>query len=125
MAEDSAAQPRATRLVILLNSLSLEAPHLLAIPLRYAATAAAMDAAVEVHAVSQSVALLRRDALAPMLLSQIRQAAELGVEFYACPVDLAEQGMTAQDLIDEVAGVRGAASLLVAGMGPEGRFLVF
>ena len=115
----------ASRLVILLNGVSLDAPELVSIPLRYAATAAAMDVAVELHAVNRSVALLRRDAVAPALLAQLQQAVELGVEIYACPVALAEQGMRVEDLIECVAGVRGAASLLVAGLGPDARFLVF
>ena len=74
----------ASRLIILLNSISLDALEMASIPFRYAVTAAAMDVAVEVHAVSRSVALFRRSADAPELLIQIRQAVELGVEFFAC-----------------------------------------
>ena len=115
----------ASRLIILLNSISLDALEMASIPFRYAVTAAAMDVAVEVHAVSRSVALFRRSADAPELLIQIRQAVELGVEFFVCPVALAEQGLRVEDLIEEVAGVRGAASLLTAGLIPGARFLVF
>ena len=105
--------------------MSLEAPGSAFIALRYAVTAAAMDVAVELHAVSQSVALLRRADIDPGLHTHIKQAAELGVEIFVCPVALTEQGLTTQDLIDEVTGVRGAASLLVAGLAPGARFLVF
>jgi len=125
MPESPTAGVTASRLVILLNGVSLDAPEQLSIPLRYAATAAAMDVAVELHAVTRSVALLRRDALAPGLLAQLQQAVDLGVEVYVCPVALAEQGMGIEDLIEAVAGVRGAASLLASGFGPHARFLVF
>ncbi len=125
MPDSSAAGTSAPRLVILLNNVSTDAPDALSIPLRYAATAAAMDVAVEMHAVSRSVALLRRDAVSPALLAQLQQAVELGVQIFACPVALAEQGMRAEDLSDAVAGVRGAASLLVSGLGPDARFMVF
>ena len=125
MTESSAAGPNASRLVILLNSVSTDAPDLASIPFRYAVTAAAMDVAVEVHAVSRSVTLFRRGAELAALSDQIRQAVELGVEIFVCPVALAEQGMRTEDLIAEVAGVRGAASLVVAGLGPGARFRVF
>ena len=113
------------RLVILLSSMSLKGTDMLGMPLRYAATAAAMDVAVEMHVVNQSLALLLHGAADVALLGQIRQAVALGVQIFACPVALAEQGCGADDLIDEVAGVRGAASFLVAGLEPGARFLVF
>lgn len=113
------------RLVILLSSGSFDAPQSLALALRYATTAAAMDVAVEMHAVNQSVLLLRNGAADPALLAQIRQAVALGVEIVACPVALTEHGLKSEDLIGELAGVRGAASLLVAGLAPGARFLVF
>lgn len=114
-----------SRLVILLNNVSMESSESAFIPLRYALTAAAMDVAVEMHAVSQSVALFRRGADLPAFLAQVRQAVELGVEIFVCPVAMAEQGLSTKDLIEEVAGVRGAASLVAAGLGSRARFLVF
>ena len=125
MHDSSASGSTSSRLVILLNSVSIAAPESMSIPLRYAMTAAAMDVAVEMHAVSQVVALFRRGSGNSALLVQIRQAIELGVEIFACPVALAEQGMTTKDLIEEVTGVRGAASLIAAGFEPRARFLVF
>ncbi len=113
------------RLVILLNSVAIDAPDAALIPLRYATTAAAMDVAVEMHAISASVALFRRGGAGPELLARIRQAVELGVEIFVCPLALAEQDIAIDDVIDEVAGVRGAASLLVAGLAPGARFMVF
>jgi predicted peroxiredoxin len=109
----------------MLNNASIEASESLAIALRYASTAAAMDVAVEMHAVSCSAAMFRRGAADVALLARIREAVALGVELFVCPVALSEQGLRADELIEEVAGVRGAASLLVAGLEPGARFMVF
>ena len=114
-----------SRLVILLNAASIETPDALIVPLRYATTAAAMDVAVEIHAVSDSVLFFRLGAVSAELLALIRQAAAHGVEFYVCPVAMTAQGLSSGDLIEEVLGVRGAASLLVAGLESGARFLVF
>jgi predicted peroxiredoxin len=112
------------RLVILLDrAVTVEAAQS---ALRYASTAAAMDVAVELHAVSASVALLHRDAAAGAdWLAALAQALELGVELYACPQALAGQGMQEEDLMSGVVGIRGAPSLLAAGLAPGGRFMVF
>lgn len=125
MAEPTLPAARTPRLVILLSAAATEARESMAIALRYAVTAAAMDVAVELHAVNRCVALFRRGAADAALLAQIRQAVALGVELFACPVALTEQGCGADDLIEEMAGVRGAASLLVAGLAPGARFMVF
>jgi predicted peroxiredoxin len=93
-------------------------------PLRYAATAAAMDVAVELHAIGTSVRLFARSA-APETLAQVRQAHEFGVELYVCPVALAASGLRAEDLIDEVRGQRGAAALLGAALETNARFVAF
>lgn len=124
---ENSLSPESTvsRLVILLNAVSLHVPALVQIPFRYASTAAAMDLAVEIHAVGQSVTLFRRGANLVGVDGQIKQAFELGVEIFVCPVALAEAGMTELDLVPEVSGIRGAASLLVAGFAPGARFMVF
>ncbi|WP_332879253.1 hypothetical protein [Massilia sp. S19_KUP03_FR1] len=113
---------RAPRLVIVLNTASTDT---LAVALRYAVTAAAMDMMVELHAVGASATLLRHDALDAALLAQIRQATALGAALFACPAALADHGLAADQLIAEVTGVRGAASLLSAGFEPGARFMVF
>lgn len=118
------SEQASARLVILLERAvtAVEAQS----ALRYASTAAAMDVAVEVHAVSASVALLHRDASADAdWRAALEQALELGVELYACPQALAERGMRLEDLMSGVAGIRGAPSLLAAGLAPGGRFMVF
>ena len=120
MSDSSSAT--ASHLVIVLND---AANATLAIALRYASTAAAMDVAVELHAVSGAVMLLREGALDAALLAQLQQATALGVAVYACPAALADHGLAADQLIADVAGVRGAASLLAAGLAPGARFMVF
>ena len=108
---------------------------------RYAATAAAMDIAVEIHAVGPSVGLLRRGAMHETreveeqtvnpamsshdLVSQIREMKSLDIELYVCSAALADAGLSVTDLIPEVSGVRGAAALLVAGLAPGARLLTF
>lgn len=115
----SAATPR---LVIVLNAPSSTSA---AIALRYAATAAAMDVAVELHAVSGSVSLLREGAVDAALLALIQQAGALGVLVFACPAAMADHQLSISQLIAEVSGVRGAAALLAAGLAPGARFMVF
>ena len=84
-----------------------------------------MDVTVEMHAVGSAVALLRVGALDAALLAQLQQATALGALLYACPAALAEHDLSAGQLIAAVAGVRGAASLLAAGLAPGARFMVF
>ncbi|MDQ2823689.1 MAG: DsrE family protein [Pseudomonadota bacterium] len=112
----------ASSLIIVLND---AATTTLAVALRYASTAAAMDVAVELHAVSGAVTLLREGAIDAALLAQLQQATALGVALYACPAALSDHNLVAHQLIADVAGVRGAASLLAAGLAPGARFMVF
>ena len=126
MSQSSASDSPASYLVIVLSQASLEAPQAAFLALRYAATAAALDVAVELHAVSAGAAhLFARGQADAALLAQIRQATQHGASILVCPVALAEQGLRAEDLIDEVHGVRGAASLLETGLAPGARFLSF
>jgi len=116
----------APRLVIILSTVSPDAPEAAVLAFRYAATAAAMDVAVEVHAISGgAVRLFGRTEASEGLLPHIQRATEQGASMYVCPLALTEQGMCAEDLIEEVAGVRGAASLISAGFMPRARFITF
>lgn len=110
------------RLVIVVNDVDARGAG---VPLRYAATAAAMDVAVEVHCVGASAAWLREGAADAALLALIRQAAEQGAQLYACPQALAACGVAQDTLIAEVDGLRGAASLLAAGLADDARFMNF
>lgn len=125
MADPTASNPPAARLVIVINGQSTATPQDLGVPLRYASAAAAMDVPVEVHAVGPSVAWLRRDAIDAGLLTRIRVAVEFGVDFFVCPQAMADHGLGLDDLIDEAHEVRGAASLLGAALAPGARLLSF
>lgn len=129
------------RLVVVLTSGSRTEPGPALLAFRYAATAAAMDIAVEIHVVGASVNLLRHgsssdasEVAAPTtnaamssqdLLSQISDLKSLDVELYVCSAALAEANLSLTDLVPEVSGVRGAAALLVAGLAPDARLLTF
>ncbi len=127
----------AKRLVVLLAGGSIAEPGPALLAFRYAATAAALDLAVELHIVGRAVEWLRKpvapggaspaaaDASIDGLRSQIRELKAHGVELYACSAALAGAGMATTDLIDEVDGVRGAAALLAAGLGADARLLSF
>lgn len=95
------------------------------IPLRYAATAAALDADVELHCVGASVTWLRQGAAGPALRAALHDAIEAGARVYACPQALATHGVAQDALAPEVAGIRGAAALLAAGFAPHARFMNF
>ncbi len=110
------------RLVVVVNDVDAGGA---AVPLRYAATAAALDADVELHCVGASVAWLRAGAAGQDLLERLRDAVDAGARVYACPQALAAHGMAAADLLPEVAGIRGAAAMLAAGFAPEARFMNF
>ncbi len=113
-------------LVIVLSNASPEASGAASLALRYAATAAAMDVATQLHIVSGvALALFERERVSAVLAAQAQQARDHGVEIFACPVALAEQSMRADQLIDAVCGVRGAASLLGSGFSEGARFLNF
>lgn len=110
------------RLIVVVNDVSEEGA---AVPLRYAATAAALDAQAELHCVGTSVAWLRKGAAGPALLAQLLDAVEAGVAIYACPQALASHGIAADALAPQVAGIRGAAAMLAAGFAPDARFMNF
>jgi uncharacterized protein len=112
----------AARLVVVVNAVDAAGAH---VPLRYAATAAALDADVELHCVGPSVTWLRAGGADPALLAALRDAVEAGARIHACPQALAAHGMAPDDLLPEVAGVRGAAAMLAAGFAPDARFLNF
>ncbi len=117
----------ATQLVVVLSNASADdAQGAALLALRYAATAAAMDVATQVHIVSgAAVRLFERAGVSAPLAAQAQQAREHGVEIFACPMALAEQGLRADELIGAVCGVRGAASLLGSGFTSGARFLSF
>ncbi len=126
MAQPPAEEPPTASLVIVLSSTAPQVSQAAVLALRYAATAAAMDVAVELHAVSaDAVQLFGRDQVSGALLAHVRAATEQAQACIVCPLALAEHKLRAEDLIDEVSGVRGAASLIAAAFVPGARFLSF
>lgn len=125
MVESASSKFPAAKLVIVITGSSIAATPELSVPLRYASAAAAMDVVVEVHAIGPSVAWFRAGAVDAEMLARIRVAVEFGVDIFVCPQALIEHGMRFEELIDEVEEVRGAASLLSAGMDAGARFMTF
>lgn len=125
MVEPVSANLPAAKLVIVINGSSTTATPELSVPLRYAAAAAAMDVLVEVHAIGPSVAWFRSGAVDADLLTRIRVAVEFGVDIFVCPQAMLDHGVRFEELIGEIEEVRGAASLLSAGLEAGARFLSF
>lgn len=116
----------AARLVVVLSSATRQRPGPALLALRYASTASALDVPAELHVVSpESIHLFEAAAPDADVAAALRQAREHGVDVFACPAALAEAGLRSDALVDGFAGVRGAASLLSAGLGSDARFLNF
>lgn len=122
-----------TLVIVLANGSSTES-QAADLAFRYAETAAAMDFSVEIHVVGKAVSLFQKSdersrsvegEPASSMIERLQRANELGVKLYVCSAALADAQLAPSDLIDEVSGVRGAASLLAAGMSPQARLLSF
>jgi predicted peroxiredoxin len=109
------------RLAVLLWATNPERPHLCATPFVHAAAAAAMDVDVEIYFTSQSVLLLARgvaDHIYPgptqrqSVYSFMQEAVRHGAKFFACSMAMSEYGLSAENMIPEVAGVGGAAAFI-------------
>jgi len=107
-----------SRIAIVLWATDPEQPHLCATPFFHAATAAAMDAEVELYFTSRSVKLLAKGVAASLytgprqretVYAFMQRAAEHGAKFYACSHAMAEHGVAEKDFIPEVTGIAGAA----------------
>jgi predicted peroxiredoxin len=112
---------------------------------RYAVTAAALDLAVEIHVVGESVKLLQKSFVEKAdqtdqtladsnqsepfseqgFSSQIRLMKSMDVKLFVCSAALADAGLTLTDLIPEIDGVRGAAAMLAMGLADDARILSF
>ncbi len=107
-----------SRIAIVLWATDPEQPHLCATPFFHAATAAAMDAEVELYFTSRSVKLLAKGVAASLytgprqretVYAFMQRAAEHGAKFYACSHAMEEHGVAEKDFIPEVTGIAGAA----------------
>ncbi len=121
-------------IAILLWACEPERPHLLATPFFHAAAAAAMDWPVEIYFSARSVLLLAPGAaerLQPSpshpktVLDSMREAAEHGAVFYACPDALRAHGLDGRPLIAECTRRGGAVQFMARVGAPRWRTLVF
>ena len=121
-------------IAILLWAANPAQPHLCATPFFYAATAAAMDAEVEMYFTGASVRLLAQGVAAALpsgprerdtVYAFMQRAAELGAKFYACSQATAEYGVSEGDFIPEVTGVAGAAVYMSRCMDEAWTCLIF
>jgi predicted peroxiredoxin len=123
-----------SKLAILLWATSPDAPHLCAAPFMYAATAAAIDAEVEMHFASRSVELLVNgaaerihtgDAGSRSIHAFMQDAATAGVKFLACSDALRTHVRGERNLIPELSAVAGAASFVARVLDSEWQVLTF
>lgn len=126
------AEP-ATRLVIVVWSAGPERPDLVAAPFVYALAARALEQDVEMHFTAGAVRWLFDGVAATACTDRARsktvydfivEAKAAGVRLYACAMALAEQ-RRGENLLAEVDGIAGAATVIGAAVEPAARTLVF
>jgi predicted peroxiredoxin len=119
---------------ILLWASSDQTPQLLATPFFMAATAAAMDAQVEIYFSARSVRLLlpgvaaalRASELAPQtIFDHMLQAHKFGACFFACSDALRAHGIENAPLIEQCSGHSGATSYMARVLDSNWRVLTF
>lgn len=124
------------RLAILVWAAEPGTPQLCATPFHFAATAAAMDAEVEMYFTARSVQLLAkgvaetvypggRPGSEPTLAHFVQQAAQFGTRFFACPTAMLAHGVDAAALRAEVSGQAGVAAFIGRTLDPAWRTLSF
>jgi predicted peroxiredoxin len=109
------------KLIIQLWQTSAVHPELATVPFLMATTGAAMNMAVEIHAIGASVELLIKDRhpTSQMIASSgrslhhyIEDALRSGVAIHPCSTALRLRGLDASDLIDGLGDVIGMVSML-------------
>ncbi len=110
-----------TLLVLQLWQSSTAAPQLAATPFMLAASAAAMDWPVEIHALGASVELFVRDnaarhqVVAPLhrpLSAYIEDATRSGVRVHLCSTAMRDRGLDPEAMIEGCQSVLGMVSML-------------
>ena len=110
-----------TSLVLQLWQSSTAAPQLAATPFMLAASAAAMDWPVEIHALGASVELFvsdnaaRHQTVAPLnrpLSAYIEDATRSGVKIYLCSTAMRDRGLEPTDMLEECQSVLGMVTML-------------
>jgi predicted peroxiredoxin len=110
-----------TSIVLQLWQSSTAAPQLAATPFMLAASAAAMDWPVEIHALGASVELFVRNntarhyAVAPLnrpLSAYIEDATRSGVKVYLCSTAMRDRGLEPEAMIEGCQSVIGMVAML-------------
>ncbi len=116
----------AHKVVIMLLNASPDVPATLGAPFFQAAVAAAMDLEVEIYFAARTAALLRKgvaETLFPgreqskSLYDFMQDAHRAGARFYLCGGAMKEHGITDDNAIPELDGVRGGAAFIGAAVG--------
>ena len=124
----------ADKLAIMLLHTDPDQPHLCGTPFFQAATVAAMGFEVEVFFASRATRLLVRGVAERIYPSDNREksvygfmkdAAELGVKFYACNGALQAFGVATNDMIPEVTGVAGGTTFVSRVMDDDWRCITY
>lgn len=111
----------ADKLVMMLLTIDPDNPNHCGTPFFQAAAAAAMDVEVEIYFASSAVRLLVKgvaDRIYPSdnkvktVYGFMRDAAELGVKFFACGGALDAYAITRENMIPECCGIAGAAAFM-------------
>lgn len=111
----------AEKIVIMLLNLDLERCGTLGAPFFQATVAAAMDLDVEIYFAAQSTRLLVQgfaeqlypgNARQKSVYSFMQDAHEAGARFYACAGAMDENGLTLDNAVPEMDGVRGGGAFI-------------
>lgn len=111
----------ADKLVIMLLNLDLDRPGTLGAPFFQATVAAAMDLEVEIYFAAQTTRLLRQgvaeqihpgEAQEKSVYRFMQDAHEAGCRFYACAGAMGEHGLTLENAIPELDGMRGGGAFI-------------
>jgi hypothetical protein len=124
----------ADKLVIMLLTISPDAPHLCGTPFFQAAAAAAMDVEVEIYFASQATRLLVKgvaeriypsDNKTKSVYGFMQDAADLGVKFFACGGALDAYAITPAIMIPELSGIAGGAAYVCRVMDDEWKSITY
>jgi hypothetical protein len=111
----------AEKIVIMLLNLDLDQPGTLGAPFFQATVAAAMDLEVEIYFAARTTRLLRQgvareiypgEAREKSVYSFMQDAHEAGCAFYACAGAMDENGLTLDNAIPELDGMRGGGAFI-------------
>lgn len=124
----------AEKLAIMLLNINPDHPHVCGTPFFQAAAAAAMDVEVEIYFASRAVRLLidgvadqiyPSDNLTKSVYGFMKDAADLGVKFFACGGAMEPCDVTKEQLLPECTGIAGAATFVTRVMDDEWKTITY